>query len=99
MKSICLLFGCCQCTCQRKTPGVDVKVVLDWRTNTGKNNNGSKAAMNLLAGAGIPVRIVGAYKILHDKVIISDGCYTEVGSFNYSRTADHSNSDNMFVVW
>ena len=39
-----------------KRRGVDVKVVLDWKANTGKNNNANKAAMNLLVGAGIPVR-------------------------------------------
>ncbi|MFL9148390.1 phospholipase D family protein [Escherichia coli] len=82
-----------------KRRGVDVKVVLDWKANTGKNTNASRAAMNLLVGAGIPVRTVSAYKILHDKVIVSDGRHTEVGSFNYSRAADRSNSENVLVVW
>ncbi|EPE4587348.1 phospholipase D-like domain-containing protein [Salmonella enterica] len=36
-----------------KRRGVDVRVVLDWKANTGKNNNASRAAMNLLSGAGI----------------------------------------------
>lgn len=45
-----------------KRRGVDVVVVLDWKGNTGKSNNASKAAMNLLADAGIPVRTVSAYK-------------------------------------
>lgn len=49
-----------------KHRGVDVGVVLDWKANAGKSNNASKAAMNLLFGAGIPVRTVSAYKILHD---------------------------------
>ncbi|EAU5656430.1 phospholipase D family protein [Salmonella enterica] len=82
-----------------KRRGVDVRVVLDWKANIGKNNNASRAAMNLLAGAGIPVRTVSAYKILHDKVIIADGRHTEVGSFNFSRAADRSNSENVLVVW
>ncbi|EDH5797420.1 phospholipase [Salmonella enterica subsp. enterica serovar Typhimurium] len=51
--------------------------------------------MNLLTSAGIPVRTVSVYKILHDKVIVSDGRHTEVGSFNYSRAADRSNSENV----
>lgn len=38
-----------------KRRGVDVGVVLDWKANTGKNNNASKAAMNILVGAGIPM--------------------------------------------
>lgn len=51
--------------------------------------------MNLLTSAGIPVRTVSVYKILHDKVIVSDGRHTEVGSFNFSRAADRSNTENV----
>ncbi|EAA0892678.1 phospholipase D family protein [Salmonella enterica] len=82
-----------------KRRGVDVKVVLDWKANTGKSNNASKSAMNLLTGAGIPVRTISAYKILHDKVIVADGRNTQVGSFNYTHAADRSNSENVLVVW
>lgn len=82
-----------------KHRGVDVKVVLDWKANTGKSNNASKSAINLLTGAGIPVRTISAYKILHDKVIVADGRNTQVGSFNYTRAADRSNSENVLVVW
>lgn len=82
-----------------KRRGVDVRVVLDWKANAGKNNSAGRAAMNLLAGAGIPVRTANAWKILHDKVIIADGRNTQVGSFNYSRAADRSNSENVLVVW
>lgn len=79
-----------------KRRGVDVKVVLDEKGNRGK---GCVAAMNLLVNAGIPVRTVSKFKILHDKVIVADGRHTEVGSFNYSRAADKSNSENVLVVW
>ncbi|EIH2744649.1 phospholipase D family protein [Salmonella enterica] len=79
-----------------KRRGVDVKVVLDEKGNRGK---ASVAAMNLLVNAGIPVRTVSKFKILHDKVIVADGRHTEVGSFNYSRAADKSNSENALVVW
>ncbi|WP_404947538.1 phospholipase D-like domain-containing protein [Salmonella enterica] len=51
--------------------------------------------MNLLTSAGIPVRTFSEYKILHVKVIVSDDRHTEVGSFNYSRAADRSNSENV----
>ncbi|EAB2614441.1 phospholipase [Salmonella enterica] len=78
-----------------KSRGVDVRGGLDWKANTGKNNNASWVTMNLLTSAGIPVRTVSVYKILHDKVIVSDGRHTEVGSFNYSRAADRSNSENV----
>ncbi|MFQ7968383.1 phospholipase D family protein, partial [Klebsiella pneumoniae] len=71
-----------------KQRGLDVKVVLDWKANTGRQNKASLAAMNLLVNAGIPVRTVSQYKIMHDKVIIADGRNVEVGSFNYTRAAD-----------
>lgn len=82
-----------------KRRGVDVKVVLDHKANTGERNNASRAAINLLTSVGIPVRTVSAYKIMHDKVIVADGRNTETGSFNFSRAADRSNSENVLVVW
>lgn len=96
---------------QAKRRGVDVKVVLDWKSNAGKNNNTSKAAMNLLAGAGIPVRTVSTYKILHDKVIVLALPLTLSNhkppaikhlprtKYNFTRAADRSNSENVLVVW
>lgn len=81
---------------EAKRRGVDVRVVLDQKANTG---TASVAAMNLLTSVGIPVRTVSAYKIMHDKVIVADGRNTESGSFNFSRSADRSNSENVLVVW
>lgn len=75
--------------------GVDVKVVLDEKGNTGK---ASVAAMNLLVNAGIPVRTVSRFSIMHDKVIVTDGQNVEVGSFNYSRAAATLNSENVLVL-
>ncbi|EJK1259063.1 phospholipase D family protein [Salmonella enterica] len=84
---------------QAKKRGVDVRVVLDQKANTGHNNRASRAAMNLLVGAGIQVRTVSTYKLMHDKVIVADGRNTELGSFNYSRAADRVNSENVLVIW
>ncbi|WP_408626177.1 phospholipase D family nuclease [Dryocola clanedunensis] len=75
--------------------GVDVKVVLDAKGNTSRS---SRAAINLLVNAGIPVRLVSQFKIMHDKVIVSDGRTTETGSFNFSRSAARSNSENVIVL-
>ncbi|WP_234828789.1 phospholipase D family protein [Pseudomonas coronafaciens] len=79
-----------------KQRGVEVKVVLDARGNEGK---ASKAAMNLIANAGIELRTNAAYKIQHDKVIVTDGQNVETGSFNYSTAAARSNSENALVLW
>ncbi|HDT6532727.1 phospholipase D family protein [Raoultella ornithinolytica] len=78
-----------------KQRGVDVQVVLDERGNRGKS---SIAAMNLLVNAGIPVRTVDQFKIMHDKVLITDGKNTELGSFNYTTSAAKANSENALVI-
>jgi len=75
--------------------GVDVKVVLDDRAN---RNKSSVAAINLLVNAGIPVRTVSTFKILHDKYIVTDGQTVQTGSFNYSRAAAVANSENVVVL-
>ncbi|TNV10477.1 phospholipase D family protein [Buttiauxella sp. B2] len=75
--------------------GVDVKVVLDERGNHGKS---SVAAINLLLNAGIPVRLNGHYKIQHDKIVVTDRDNVETGSFNFSRAAARSNSENVLVL-
>lgn len=79
-----------------KKRGVDVQVLVDDRGNRSKS---SIAAMNLVAGAGIPIRVISVYAIHHDKYIIVDGRHTETGSFNYSQAAAHSNSENVLVIW
>lgn len=78
-----------------KRRGVDVRVVVDDR---GNRSRASQAAMNVLVNAGIPLRTNGQYKIMHDKVIITDGQNVELGSFNYTRSAAESNSENALVV-
>lgn len=78
-----------------KRRGVDVMVVVD---DKGNRNRASQAAMNVVVNAGIPLRTNGQYKIMHDKVIITDSQNVELGSFNYSRAAADSNSENALVV-
>lgn len=75
--------------------GVDVKVILDEKANRSKY---SQAAMNLLVNAGAGVRTTDVYKIHHDKVIIADGNTVETGSFNYTKAAEQSNSENAVVL-
>ena len=79
-----------------KRRGVDVKVLLDDKGNRGQ---ASVAAMNLIVGASIPLRVVSAYAIHHDKYVVVDGKHTETGSFNYSQAAARSNSENVLVIW
>lgn len=78
-----------------KRRGVDVRVVVD---DKGNRSKASQAAMNVVVNAGIPLRTNGQYKIMHDKVIITDGQNVELGSFNYTRSAAETNSENALVV-
>lgn len=79
-----------------KRRGVDVRIVVDERGNKSK---ASKAALNLVVNAGIPARTISRYAIHHDKYIIADGSTVQTGSFNYSKAAAKSNSENVVVVW
>lgn len=80
-----------------KRRGVDVRVVVDDKGNRNRSKS-SQAAMNVVVNAGIPLRTNGQYKIMHDKVIITDDQNVELGSFNYTRSAAESNSENALVV-
>lgn len=79
-----------------KKRGVDVKIVIDQKGNLSR---ASKSAMNLIVNADIPLRTVSKYKIHHDKYIVVDGKTVETGSFNYSKSAATSNSENVVVIW
>lgn len=78
-----------------KKRGVDVRIVIDEKGNRSK---ASKAAMNLVVNAGIPLRVTSVYRIHHDKYVVIDDKTVETGSYNYSRSAAEGNSENVIVV-
>lgn len=75
--------------------GVDVKIILDAKGNRSRY---SKAAMNVVTNAGAGVRTTDTYKIHHDKILIVDSNKVETGSFNYTKAAEESNSENAVVL-
>ncbi|MCU6668749.1 phospholipase D family protein [Enterobacteriaceae bacterium H4N4] len=75
--------------------GVKVQVVIDKRRNTGPV---SLAAMRDIARHGVALRIDGHYHIQHDKMMIVDGTTLETGSFNYAKSAEYSNSENVLII-
>lgn len=79
-----------------KKRGVDVRVVVD---ENGNRSKASLAALNLLANAGIPTRTISRYAIHHDKYMVIDKTTVQTGSFNYSKAAVKSNSENVVVIW
>jgi phosphatidylserine/phosphatidylglycerophosphate/cardiolipin synthase-like enzyme len=79
-----------------KKRGVDVRVVVD---ENGNRSKASLAALDLLAAAGIPTRTISRYAIHHDKYMVIDKTTVQTGSFNYSKAAAKSNSENVVIIW
>ena len=71
---------------------VDVEAVLDMKANRHYGLAG------ILNANGIPVRLNGHYAILHDKFMIIDHRKLELGSFNYTRSAESRNAENVLVI-
>lgn len=80
--------------------GVKVFIVADEKHNLGEGASPkARAALSALAEAGAQVRVVSAFAIHHDKVLISEGRHSQLGSFNYSEAAASRNSENVIVHW
>lgn len=75
--------------------GVRVQIVIDKRRNKGTT---SLAAMRDITRHGVELRIDGHYHIQHDKMMIVDGSTLETGSFNYAKSAEYDNSENVIVI-
>ena len=73
--------------------GVDVKVVLDKSQRRGRGS-----VFYYLKEHGIPTRINDTYHIMHDKFMLIDGKTLETGSFNYTKSAEQHNAENVLVV-
>jgi phosphatidylserine/phosphatidylglycerophosphate/cardiolipin synthase-like enzyme len=74
--------------------GVDVKVVADAKSNSGKYS-----ATTYLANNNVPVKLDSNYAIFHHKFIIIDGQTLETGSFNFSKNAATKNAENVLLLW
>jgi phosphatidylserine/phosphatidylglycerophosphate/cardiolipin synthase-like enzyme len=73
--------------------GVQVRVVMD----RGQYQESSSAA-NYIRRAGVPVKIDAQYAAMHDKFMVLDGDTVETGSFNYTRSAESRNAENVLIL-
>jgi len=73
--------------------GVDVEVILD---KSQEQARGTEA--DLISQSGIPTYIDSAYRIAHDKVMIIDGTRVITGSFNFTKSAEDFNAENLIVI-
>ncbi len=74
--------------------GVEVKIVADEKSNSGKYS-----ATTYLANQGVAVRLNGNYPIFHHKFIVIDRKTLETGSFNFSAAAAKKNAENVLILW
>jgi phosphatidylserine/phosphatidylglycerophosphate/cardiolipin synthase-like enzyme len=75
--------------------GVAVRVVLD-RTNAAKRDGKPRySGATYLRNADVPVRIDDKVAIAHNKVMIVDGDLVIGGSYNYTRSAEQRNAENV----
>ncbi len=73
--------------------GVRVEISLDKGQRTNKYS-----AAAVLPHAGIPTRIHAQHKITHDKIMVIDGAVVIIGSFNFTKGAEHDNAENLLVI-
>lgn len=75
--------------------GVTVRAVIDQKRNQNKT---SQKAITLATASGINIRLDSHYHIQHDKLMIVDGNTLETGSFNFAKSAEFANSENVLVI-
>jgi phosphatidylserine/phosphatidylglycerophosphate/cardiolipin synthase-like enzyme len=73
--------------------GVKVEVILDRRQR--KETYG---IADFLANSGIPTRIDSAHAFAHNKVIVIDEETVITGSFNFTKSAEDKNAENLLVI-
>jgi phosphatidylserine/phosphatidylglycerophosphate/cardiolipin synthase-like enzyme len=79
-----------------KRRGVDVRAIVD--RGQLKGARGEAYAVRHLASDGIPVLVDTVPGLMHDKVMIVDGASVVTGSFNYTRSAEERNAENLLVI-
>lgn len=81
-----------------KKRGLDVEVILD-KSQDRRNSTGSRyTGATYLANAGVPVWIDDAPAIAHNKIIILDDHTVLTGSFNFTKSADTRNAENVVII-
>lgn len=73
--------------------GIDVRVILD-KSQVSERYSIAKFLMN----AGIPVWIDDKVAIAHNKVMIIDEETVITGSFNFTRSAQERNAENLLII-
>ncbi|MFT9075994.1 phospholipase D family protein [Ethanoligenens sp.] len=78
-----------------KKRGVTVRLISD-RDSAGSSSQ--KKVLNIVKAAGIPVKVNSHSGIMHWKVSIIDDSVTTSGSFNYTKSAQSENDENLVIL-
>jgi phosphatidylserine/phosphatidylglycerophosphate/cardiolipin synthase-like enzyme len=70
-----------------------VQVSLDQSQRTEKYSSA-----NILANQGVPTMIDAEHTIAHNKVIVIDGEMVITGSFNFTKSAQEKNAENVLII-
>jgi type IV secretion system protein VirD4 len=81
---------------EKHAQGVDVKIIVDAKQNDDKQSGFN--ACKFLQDAGITVIRSTCYEAMHHKFIVVDGESVQLGSFNYSVSADKSNAETAIYI-
>jgi phosphatidylserine/phosphatidylglycerophosphate/cardiolipin synthase-like enzyme len=73
--------------------GVKVEIILDRR-----QRKESYGIADFLANSGIPTRIDSAHAYAHNKVMVIDEETVITGSFNFTKSAEEKNAENLLVI-
>lgn len=79
-----------------KTRGVNIRIVVDKEQS---EQEYQQSILQKLATYGISIRVNGNYKIMHDKIIITDQKNIEIGSYNFTYAAETANSESILIIW
>lgn len=78
-----------------KKRGVTVRLMTD-RESSGENYQ--KKALNIVKAAGVPIKENTHSGIMHLKVSIIDTSAVTTGSFNYTKSAQNQNDENLVII-
>jgi phosphatidylserine/phosphatidylglycerophosphate/cardiolipin synthase-like enzyme len=81
---------------EAKRRGIDVRLVLQERGGRAKPGTG---VLNLLANAGMAMRIAARDGARQDSYLIIDRRTVQTGSFDHAATPTRGDSENVIVIW
>lgn len=73
--------------------GVKVRVILDKLQKTDKNSVATQ-----LSGKHVAVYIDDQHALAHNKVMLIDGKIVVTGSFNFTRSSEERNAENLIIL-